>query len=94
MAEQPESGVSLEDWLSRLASAVPTEREVRLTPDERTALLDLARVAAHRSVRIAAPLSTFVAGVALADVGAPTRAEAIRAIIRQLDEAASAGGLR
>ena len=38
----------------------------KVTPDEQTALLDLARVAAHTSERISAPISTFLVGVAYA----------------------------
>jgi hypothetical protein len=83
MADQ-EHAVSLEDWLARLQQLLASERDVSLSEEERAALLDLARVAAHRSVRIAAPLSTFVAGIALADLPAPARTTSIRRLTSQL----------
>ena len=56
----------------------------------RSALLDLARVAAHASERWAAPVSTWLAGLALADVERTERAERIARLVAALEAALTA----
>ena len=51
--------MSAEQWLRHLAVAIGVPEP---TAEERDALLALAGVAAHSSERIAAPLSTWMAG--------------------------------
>ena len=73
-----------QEWLAQLTAALPGD-QVALTSDERELLLDLARVAAHTSERWAAPLSTYLAGLALAGTDADDRVEVLRRIVADLD---------
>ncbi len=81
-SDQP---VALKDWLGRLADRLPAGSTPTITPGEQAALLDLARVAAHTSERISAPISTFLVGVAYASVPAEERAERIRELASALE---------
>ncbi|MGH1550279.1 DUF6457 domain-containing protein [Leifsonia poae] len=65
----------LDDWAAEAAAAVG----VTLQPGDIGAVLDLARDAAHGVARPAAPLTTFIAGMAVGR-GQPT-AEAIAALV-------------
>lgn len=80
-----EPSVSLGDWLDRLADQLPAGSTTAITPGEQAALLDLARVAAHTSERISAPISTFLVGVAYASVPGDERAQRIRELARALE---------
>ncbi len=82
MADETES---VQGWLARLRSRLGADG-LELSSDEQSALLDLARIAAHRSHRIAAPLSTFLVGVALGARSSEERAATLAAIIRDLDQ--------
>jgi len=73
-------------WFARLTAVLPGDVAVP-TGDERAALLDLARVAAHASERWAAPLTTFLAGVAYATNEPADRARTLRALVEHLEEA-------
>lgn len=53
-----------DSWLGEAATQLGRP-ELALTAEQQTALLDLARVAAHSVARPAAPLTTFLAGYAL-----------------------------
>ena len=77
MAEQPE----LEPWVSELLEAF----EIPDAPIDIDAVLSLAGVAAHQLVRPAAPLTTYIAGVAAglaAGSGQASEAESVRAADR------------
>jgi hypothetical protein len=76
--------VEPEDLLALLRATMPGG-QLALTDAERDALLDLARVAAHASERKAAPLATFLAGCAYADLPAPERARALQALVVDLE---------
>jgi hypothetical protein len=76
---------SVDAWLARFAEELPDGAEPSLSEEERTALLDLARVAAHRSERIAAPLTTFLLGLAFAGSPRPDWARRIQEMARRLD---------
>jgi hypothetical protein len=76
--------LSVRAWLEALRVELDTPG-LALSGAEQRALLDLARVAAHRSERIAAPLSTFLAGMALADMEPGERAEEIQRITAALE---------
>ena len=80
--------MSLAEWLERLRAALPPGTDVGtgLSPEEERLILELARVAAHTSERIAAPLTTFIAGVALAGLAPEERAEHLREILASLDD--------
>lgn len=85
--ERPRSDtIPLAIWLEELASILGPSGGPGLTDEEQTALLDIARIAAHTSERIAAPLSTFMAGVACASLPAGERGAALRALVEQLEE--------
>ncbi|HZU56513.1 MAG TPA: DUF6457 domain-containing protein [Actinocrinis sp.] len=53
-----------DSWLSEAAAELGRP-ELALTAEQQTALLELARAAAHSVARPAAPLTTFLAGYAL-----------------------------
>lgn len=73
-----------ENFLARLRATMPGGQPA-VTDAERAALLDLARVAAHASERWAAPLATFLAGCAYAELPAPERAPALEALVTELE---------
>jgi len=83
--------VDVEAWLARLSELLVVDPvdAADLTdaagPAERAVLLDLARVAAHRSERIAAPITTFLAGVALAGLAPAERLARLRALLAALE---------
>ena len=78
--------MTLAEWLEALRARLGgTDARLELTPAEERALLELARVAAHSSERIAAPLTTFIAGVALADLPAAERAERLDSLVAELE---------
>ncbi|HLE59787.1 MAG TPA: DUF6457 domain-containing protein [Candidatus Limnocylindria bacterium] len=83
--DQPVDQMSVDAWLTRFASELPSGTGSELDADLRAALLDVARVAAHRSERIAAPLTTYLLGLALTDVPASERSARIRSITRRLE---------
>jgi hypothetical protein len=56
--------MDIDTWLARLASELDVA-DIELDSDAIGTLLDLARDAAHEVERLAAPLSTFVVGVAV-----------------------------
>ena len=78
--------IPLETWLERVRTAADSPRNMTLSADERRALLELARVAAHSSERVAAPLSTFLAGVASADLPADERGAFVRRLTASLTD--------
>jgi hypothetical protein len=87
--------VDPETWLAALADRLPTAPVSgpgvpTLGDAEREALLDLARVAAHTSERWTAPLSTYLAGAALAGSAPEDRVAAIRALVTDLEAAGPA----
>lgn len=87
-----EQVLNLDAWVA-LLQTVPGLEAARVTRDEQRALLDLTRVAAHRSERIAAPITAFLVGLALAPLDPEARARRIRELVARLDvgEDASSG---
>lgn len=87
--------VAVDAWFEELMVALARSgaqvdvADGSVSDDERDALLDLARVAAHRVARWTAPVSTYLAGIAVAGLPAPDRAEAIRRTVDALDVDAS-----
>jgi Domain of unknown function (DUF6457) len=82
MAEEERSmGMTLDEWIEQVRRALgPDDPGVELGPDERRAILELTRVAAHTSERIAAPITAFLVGAALGDLASTPRVERIRAL--------------
>ena len=76
--------VQLGGWLDQVRRSLPSGGDLSLSEAEQQALLDVARIAAHTSERIAAPLSTFLAGVALGGLAPPERARRLADLARQL----------
>lgn len=72
-------------WLEELRTELPATAPA-VTDDEVEALLDLARVAAHTSERWTAPVSTFMAGVAFADLSPDHRTARIRELTGRLEQ--------
>lgn len=82
-----ERSVTAAEWLEQLRAAVTTSRDLTLSAEEEQELLDLARIAAHRSERIAAPLTTFLVGIALADLPSEQRAGRISEVKQRMARA-------
>lgn len=75
--------MNLQEWLSALSDELGLA-DVEMTEDLVTTLLDVARDAAHEVERVAAPLTTFMVGVAVgrgADL--PTTASATTGLLLQ-----------
>lgn len=75
-------------WLSKLEVALAARGERSAGPvsdEERDALLDLARIAAHTSERWTAPITTYLAGLALADEDPVRRGARLRALVDALE---------
>ena len=73
------------DWLDGLRAHLPPDLIDELTPAEEAALLDLARVAAHRADRRAAPITTYLAGRALAPLHRCERLERLQELLTALE---------
>lgn len=83
--------LDLDRWLALVQQALEP-RTASVSREEQRAMLDLTRVAAHRSERIAAPVTAYLVGLALAQLEPVARAETIRRLAAGLDtEAAQAG---
>lgn len=81
-----------EEWLARLRAALPDAAGLDVTVAEREALLDLARIAAHASERWAAPVSTFLAGVALGAAPPRERLRVLQELVATLDPSTQEDG--
>ncbi|MEX0953321.1 MAG: DUF6457 domain-containing protein [Nitriliruptoraceae bacterium] len=77
-----------EAWFDRLADEL--EQRVEVGDDERTLLLDLARVAAHTSERWTAPVSTWIVGAVLGSLPEDDRVARLRDLVATLDDATPA----
>lgn len=81
---QPDQ-VDVETWLGELGALLPAGTLDEAGAEERAVLLDLARIAAHRSQRWAAPISTYLVGVSFSSLPRAERLERMRALVAQLD---------
>ena len=81
--------MDLDQWLTRMAAELGVT-DVALAEASKQILLDLARDCAHEVERVAAPLSTFLLGVAVGR-GADLSSAAGRATAALLDEPTRAG---
>jgi hypothetical protein len=77
--------ITVHEWLDRVRASLEIDGDLTLTSSERRLLLEMARIAAHASERVAAPLSTYLAGIALAGLSPAMRAERLEAIVRNLE---------
>lgn len=85
MTEAAQPTLDLEGWLARLDDLLPAGMVAEAGADEMTVLLDLARIAAHGSERIAAPITTYLAGVAFANLPRAERLAHLRELARALE---------
>jgi len=85
MTEATQPTLDLEDWLARLDPLLPAGVVAEAGTDEQAVLLDLARIAAHGSERIAAPITTYLAGVAFADLPRAERLARLRELAHTLE---------
>lgn len=81
----PDRDADLEAWLDRLDAALPAPGSSSLAGAERALVLDLARVAAHRGVRVAAPMTTYLAGMAFATLPPGERQARLGDLVEALD---------
>ena len=80
--------LDLDAWLALVQQALEPRR-ASVSRDEERAMLDLTRIAAHRSERIAAPVTAYLVGLALAQLDPAARAEIIRGLAAGLDTEAA-----
>ena len=74
--------MNLHDWIDELSDVLDVEAEV-----DEALVLDLARTAAHNVTRPAAPITTFLLGVAVGSRGAdPEELESLAARAQALAE--------
>jgi hypothetical protein len=76
--------MTLAEWLDQLRAELGDDPRLGLTAEDERLLLDLARVAAHGSERIAAPITTFLAGIALGELAPSERTARLRALVEAL----------
>jgi hypothetical protein len=79
------SGIPLEAWLA-LVARTGEWPDATVGREERSLLLDLARISARRCERIAAPITAYMVGAALANATPAGRAEHLRRLVAELDE--------
>ena len=79
--------MELKHWLTTLSEQLGTS-DIRMDDDAVTTLLNLARDSAHEVERVAAPLTTFLVGVAVGRGGALNVAAATATTLLMSDEAA------
>ncbi len=79
--------MELKYWLTTLSAELGTS-DVTMDDDAVTTLLDLARDSAHEVERVAAPLTTFLVGVAVGRGGALNTATVTATRLLMNDEAA------
>ena len=77
--------LGLDAWLERLSTLLTADVVEGTGPAERAVLLDLARVAAHRGEHIAAPITTYLAGVAFAGLPPAERLARLRTLLAALE---------
>lgn len=75
----------IDGWLVTLSEALPADVVDEIGIEERAALLDLARIAAHRSHRSAAPITTYAIGLTVAGSSPGSRLARLRELARTLD---------
>jgi len=78
--------MELKQWLTALSTELGTN-DVTMDDDAVNTLLDLARDSAHEVERLAAPLTTFLVGVAVGRGGALNAAAATATTLLMNDEA-------
>jgi hypothetical protein len=80
--------MSIDEWLGLLDATLADARPARITTGERRLLLEIARLAAHASERVAAPITTYRLGLALASVPTDMRTLELERVRTALDDEA------
>lgn len=83
--QPPDEPRTVDDWLVELGAHLPARAVDEVGSSERAVLLDLARIAAHRSHRTAAPISTYLVGLAFASLPRAERLARMRDLAALLD---------
>ena len=83
--------LKLDDWLALLRRQ-PGLGDAEIDRAAERALLDLTRIAAHTSERIAGPITAYLVGLALAALPTDERAARIRALVEALEREADVRG--
>jgi len=73
------------DLMAEVAAARQHASPEPLSPDERTAVLDLARVVAHGVERSAAPIASYAVGRIVAQADADERLALLHALIERIE---------
>lgn len=81
----PDAPPTISEWLSEIGAVLPAGTLDQMGSDERAVLLDLARIAAHRSHRTAVPISTYLVGLAFAELSRAERLARLRDVVARLD---------
>jgi Domain of unknown function (DUF6457) len=84
------ASLDLDAWLALVRQA-PELEGIPVSREEQRAVLDLTKIAAHRSERIAAPITAYLVGLAMGRLDPAARAERIRGLVASLD---TEGGAR
>jgi hypothetical protein len=80
--------ISMDEWLRRLRAAAGLATDATpVSAAEQRVLLGIARVAAHASERVAAPISTYLLGLTMASLSPEERAGELDRILAALEAA-------
>jgi hypothetical protein len=80
MGDQP----SAHEWIPSFAERLLGDRDALPTAEEQRLILELSRIAAHASERIAAPIVSYMVGLALAGSAPASREERIARLVADL----------
>ena len=87
MAEGSERPTA-QEWIAGFADQLPAGSGGVPATEEQRLILELSRVAAHGSERIAAPIASYMVGMALAQRDTGSRLTELRRLIETLEDAA------
>ncbi|MEX2547624.1 MAG: DUF6457 domain-containing protein [Chloroflexota bacterium] len=77
------------EWIAHFADELPTGSAGVPSAEEQRLILELSRIAAHSSERIAAPIASYMVGTAVASLSAEERADRIRRLVEEQEKQAS-----
>jgi hypothetical protein len=77
------------EWIADFAGRLPGGAAAVPSAEEQRFILELSRIAAHASERIAAPIISYMVGIVLAPLDEAARTEELARLVAEL-EAASA----
>jgi hypothetical protein len=74
-----------QEWIAGFADKLPADSGGVPAAEEQSLILALSRIAAHASERIAAPIASYMVGVALASRDTDSRVIEIRRLVEELE---------